>query len=50
MQMTQHFDYRPSAQRVKGHQHRWLAGGYDLEIGLFRGGYSMVVSWLIAAF
>ena len=19
--------------KVKGHQHRWLAGGYDLEIG-----------------
>ena len=25
--------------------HQWLAGGYDLEIGHFRGGYSMVVSW-----
>ena len=24
--------------KVKGHQHRWLPGGYDLEIGLFRGG------------
>ena len=21
--------------KVKGHQHRWLAGGYDLEIGHF---------------
>ena len=31
-----------SAARViikqKGHQHQWLAGGYDLEIGLFKGG------------
>ena len=24
--------------KVSGHQHRWLAGGYDLEIGHFRGG------------
>ena len=24
----------PERQRVKGHQYRWLAGGYDLEIGL----------------
>ena len=24
--------------KVKGHQRWWLAGGYDLEIGLFRGG------------
>ena len=23
--------------KVKGHQHRWLAGGYDLEIGHLRG-------------
>ena len=22
-------------QEVKGHQYRWLAGGYDLEIGHF---------------
>ena len=21
--------------KVKGHQHQWLAGGYDLEIGHF---------------
>ena len=21
--------------KVSGHQHRWLAGGYDLEIGHF---------------
>ena len=25
--------------KVSDHQHWWLAGGYDLEIGLFRGGY-----------
>ena len=25
--------------RMSGHQYRWLAGGYDLEIGLFRSGY-----------
>ena len=24
--------------KVQGHQHRWLAGGYDLEIGPFRSG------------
>ena len=24
--------------KVTGHQHQWLAGGYDLEIGIFRGG------------
>ena len=23
------------SQRVKGHQYRWLAGGYGLEIGHF---------------
>ena len=22
----------------KGHQHQWLAGGYDLQINIFRGG------------
>ena len=25
----------PKQQRVKGHQHWWLAGGYDLEIEHF---------------
>ena len=24
--------------KVSGHQHLWLAGGYELEIGHFRGG------------
>ena len=24
--------------KMSSHQHRWLAGGYDLEIGRFRGG------------
>ena len=24
--------------KVSGHQHQWLAGSYDLEIGHFRGG------------
>ena len=28
----------PKRQRVKGHQYRWLAGGYDLEIWIFRSG------------
>ena len=23
--------------KVSGHQHQWLAGGYDMEIGHFRG-------------
>ena len=25
--------------KVLVHQYRWLAGGYDQEIGIFRGGY-----------
>ena len=25
----------PECQQVKGHQYRWLPGGYDLEIGHF---------------
>ena len=25
--------------KVLGHQQQWLAGGYDLELGLFRGGW-----------
>ena len=33
--MTRHFDYRPNASEMKGHQYLWLAGGYDPEIGLF---------------
>ena len=24
--------------KVSGHQYQWLAGGYDLEVGLFRSG------------
>ena len=24
--------------KVSGHQYQWLAGGYDLEIGIFRSG------------
>ena len=36
--------------KVKGHQHWWLAGGYDLEIGYFLEVDSMVVSWWIVAF
>ena len=35
--------------KVLGHQHRWLAGGYDLEIGHFLEVASMVVTWLIVA-
>ena len=35
--------------KVKGHQHRWLAGGYNLEIGHFRSS-TMVVTWWIVAF
>ena len=34
---------------VKGHQHQWLAGGYNLEIGLLEVD-SMVVTWWIVAF
>ena len=34
----------PECQWVRGHQYRWLAGGYGLEIGLFRGGYWLVCS------
>ena len=36
--------------KVKGHQYWWLACGYHLEIGHFRSGYSMVVTWWIVAF
>ena len=32
------------------HQHWWLVGGYDLEIGHFLEVDSMVVSWWIVAF
>ena len=35
--------------KVSGHQHRWLAGGYDLEMGLIEVD-CMVVSWWIVAF
>ena len=31
--------------KVSGHQDRWLAGGYDLEIGHFVEVASMVVTW-----
>ena len=47
--MTQQFDFRPidsddpslagnnqAIIKVSGHQHQWLRGGYDLEIGQFR--------------
>ena len=30
--------FSPEYQRVKGHQYRWLAGGYDIETKLFRSG------------
>ena len=36
--------------KVKGHQHQWLAGGYDLEIEQFLEVASMVVSWSVVAF
>ena len=32
---------------MKGHQHRWLAGGYDLENGTFLEVASMVVTWWV---
>ena len=35
--------------KVLGHQYRWLAGGYDLEIGHLEVA-SMVVTWWIMAF
>ena len=35
--------------KVLGHQYRWLAGGYDLEIEHFRSP-SMVVTWWIGFF
>ena len=37
-------------QWVKGHQCRWLAGGYDLEIGHFLEATSMMVTWWRVAF
>ena len=40
----------PEHQQVmKGHQYWWLAGGYDLEIGLLEVA-SMMVTWWIVAF
>ena len=36
--------------KVLGHQHLWLAGGYDLEIRHFFEIASMVVTWWIVAF
>ena len=35
---------------MSGHQHRWLTGGYDLEIGHFFGVDSMMVSWWMPFF
>ena len=35
---------------VSGHQHRWLAGGYDPENRTFLEVASMVVAWWIVAF
>ena len=40
--MTQHW-LSPEHQRVKGHQHQWIAGGYDLEIWHF---YKWLAWWL----
>ena len=36
--------------KVSGHQYRWLAGCYDLEIGQFLEVASMVVTWWILTF
>ena len=42
--MFQFYLFQPQADDltkliiVQGHHHRWLAGGYDLAIGHFRGG------------
>ena len=36
--------------KVSGHQHRWLAGRYDLEKGHFLVVSSMVVTWWIVPF
>ena len=36
--------------KVSGHQYRWLAGGYDLEIGHFLEVTSMVVTWWASVF
>ena len=50
--MTQHFDYSPSAIKVLSHQHRWLAGDYDLKVRhfiRFLEVSSMVVTWLFCA-
>ena len=40
----------PKHQRVKGHQYRWLADGYDLEIEHSLEVASMVVTWCIVGF
>ena len=36
--------------KVPGHQYRWLAGGYNLEIRYFLQAAGMVVTWWIVAF
>ena len=36
--------------KVKGHQYRWLAGGYNLEIGHFLEVANMAITWWIVAF
>ena len=36
--------------KVKGYEKRWLAGGYDLEIGHILGVASMVFTWWTVAF
>ena len=48
--MYTHWAVARAMIKLSGHQHRWLAGGYDLEIGLSLEVDSMVVSWCIVAF
>ena len=51
--MTQHCKYHPGVWviiKVSGHQHPWLAGGYDLGNRIFLEVDSKVVSWWIVAF
>ena len=36
--------------KVSGHQYWWLAGGYDLEIGLLEVASMVVTWWIVTVF
>ena len=48
--MTRYFHGAQMITNVKGHQHRWLAGDYDLETDYFSEVAAMLVTWWIMDF